>query len=168
MVAGLHTHKFLRSRWRWLQRQPKSRCCPGPWRAHASKSPVSCRDDKAQSGRHRHEGCVCVFFEVFIVRFKSAATWGLETKTKTELSLVPTPHSAGRCQSERADMAGQCGCGTVVIALSANPVVGYDEPFGLFRLPLEIQAPALHTATHFSAVGYGPQLISSSSLSFTK
>jgi hypothetical protein len=38
-------------------------------------------------------------------------------------------------------MAGQCGCGTVVIALSANPVVGYDEPFGLFRLPLEIQAP---------------------------
>lgn len=51
-------------------------------------------------------------------------------------------------------MAGQCGCGTVVIAMAVNPVVGYDEPFGLFRLPLEIQAPA-HRHAFSAVVGYG-------------
>jgi hypothetical protein len=75
--------------------------------------PVACPcvQVSGQLPRPRRQGperaprlCVC-FFAPFIVRFKSAATWGLETETKTELSLVPTTPQVGAKASERIWLA---------------------------------------------------------------
>lgn len=99
----------------------KKIACPAPVRAHASKSPVSRRDGKRQSGRH--VGCVYLRILLLCVPSSKAQTRGvllrgLERKAKTE--LVPIQYSAGSCQRERAEISTVPSC-YVLIVMAADP-----------------------------------------------